>query len=431
MVLVIAIQPVCSIILSLVILTNGVLALQSELPGVSAANNAFAFDLFKKITTTGEDKNIFLSPYSISTALTMTYAGARGNTAEEMAAVLHYAASGEDVHKAFQILTRDVEWSSKEGCQLNVANALWGQEGYGFRKAFLDLVARYYYGGFNEVDFRNETEKSRKTINDWVMKNTAGKIKELVARGDIGGYTRLVLTNAIYFKGDWASQFKKDSTKKRPFYVGPEKVVDVQMMFKADEFRYYAPSTKPEKPVDSKVVRIGRPVVQNQGIQILELPYKGDDLSKVILLSSDGLESIEASIGSETLNDWFSRLGQRDVEVYLPKFKFQSKYYLKDTLEAMGMRDAFDERRADFSGMTVKKDLCISQVFHQADIEVNEEGTEAAAATVVGMRKRVSCAPEMPVVIFEVDHPFIFLIRHRPTNAILFIGRVMNPNEAK
>ncbi len=421
----------CSIVLSLVISANGVFSAQPELPNASAANNAFAFDLLKKIMATDKGKNILLSPYSISTALTMAYAGTRGSTAEEMAAVLHYAASGENVHEAFHILTRSIEESTREGCQLHVANALWGQQDYRFRKEFLDLIARYYSGGFNEVDFIGKPEKSIETINDWVMKNTAGKITKLVGAGNIDTDIKLLLTNAIYFKGDWASQFKKDSTKKRPFYVEPEKAVDVQMMFKADKFRYYAPSEKPEKPVDSKVMRIGRPVVQNQGIQILELPYKGDDLSMVVLLSSNGLESIEASIGSKTLNDWFSRLGQRDVEVYLPKFKFQSKYYLKDILYSMGMREAFSGGRADFSGMTVKKGLCISQVVHQADIEVNEEGTEAAAATVVGMRKRVSCAPEMPVVIFEADHPFIFLIRHRPSNSILFTGRVMNPNEEK
>jgi len=225
--------------------------------------------------------------------------------------------------------------------------------------------------------------------------------------------------------------------------VKPEKPVDVQMMFKAGEFRYYAPNEEPEKPVDVQMMfKAGefRYYVQNQGIQILELPYKGDDLSMVILLSSNGLESIETAIGPKTLNDWFSRLGQRDVEVYLPRFKFQSKYYLGKILTSMGMREAFDDGRADFSGMTeeskldIESELYISKVIHQADIEVNEEGTEAAAATGVGVSIPTSLHErerERPVVIFEADHPFIFLIRHKSTNAILFIGRVMNPKEAK
>ena len=401
---------VCSIVLSLVVLTNGVLAAQPKLPNASAANNSFAFDLLKKIMAKDVGKNIFFSPYSISTALTMTYAGARGNTAKEMADVLHYGVSGEGIHKAFYILTKDIEKSKTEGYQLNVANALWGQQDYKFRKEFLDLIARYYSGGFNEVNFIGETEKSRKKINDWVMKNTAGKIKKLINAGDIDTYTRLVLTNAIYFKGDWASQFEKELTQKRPFYVEQGKVVDVQMMSREGDFLYTEP---------------------NEKLQILEIPYQGDDLSMVILLPRKGLEGLEADMSSKTLNDWLSMLDEEKVSVFLPRFKFQSKYYLGKILTSMGMREAFDDRRADFSGITVKKELYISKVIHQADIEVNEEGTEAAAATAVIMSVPKSMSPSPRPVIFRADHPFIFFIRHRPTNTILFIGRVMNPNEAK
>ena len=398
------------VIISLIVLSlisaKGVLAAQPKLPNASAINNAFAFDLLKKIMATDKDKNIFFSPYSISTALAMTFAGARGNTAKEMATVLHYDALGEGVHKAFHILAKDIEKSKTEGYQLNVANALWGQEGYGFRKDFLNLVARYYSGGFNEVDFVGETEKTRNKINDWVMKKTANKIKNLLGKHDINAVTRLVLTNAIYFKGNWASQFKKEMTQKRPFYVKKGKVVDVQMMFKDGKFMYGE---------------------SNEGLQVLELPYEGDDLSMVILLPRKGLEGFRDIMSPATLNACLSRLEKREVGVFLPKFKFQSKYYLGKILIAMGMRDAFD-LSADFSGMTGNTNLRISKVIHQADIDVNEEGTEAAAATAVVMA--LKSMPSEPI-LFKADHPFVFLIRHRPTNAILFIGLVMNPNEIK
>ncbi|MCF8079085.1 MAG: serpin family protein [Desulfobacterales bacterium] len=417
----------CSIVLPLVLWVGGILAAQPEWHSASIANRAFTFHLYKKLAAKDRATNIFLSPYSISTALTMTYAGARGSTAEEMASVFHYGVSGAEIHKAFQTLMEGIGKSSKEGCRLYVANALWGQEGYGFKTGFLNLVARYYSGGFNQVDFIGESEKTRLRINGWAEQNTAGKIENLIGSDDIDSDTRLVLTNAIYFKGEWTSQFEKELTQKRPFYLEPEKAVDVEMMFKFGKLRYYAPSEEQERPVSEEVTIQGRPAVQNQGIQILELPYTGDDLSMVILLSSEGVERIEAAIDSKTLTDWLSRLGERDVRAFIPKFKFQSKYYLKEMLESLGMRQAFTER-ADFSGMTGRKDLRVSKVIHQADIDVNEEGTEAAAATAVVTSKLVSMLPERPVVIFKADRPFLFLIRHRPTNTILFIGRVANPN---
>ncbi len=416
----------CLIVSFLAGSAKGIWAAPMEIPDASVTNNAFALDLFRVIVTKERGKNIFISPYSISTALTMTYAGARKNTAEEIAAVLHLTNSGEDVHRAFHILGRDIQQSRKEGCQLFVANALWGQKGYRLRKDFLDLIARYYAGGFKQVDFKEEPERSRETINHWVAKNTAEKIRELLKQGAIDKDTRLVLTNAIYFKGEWATVFAKESTRKMPFYVEPGKVVEVQMMSITNS-NPHSVSEEQMIPLSGRQKRFlyAEP---DDDLQMLELDYAGHDLSMVILLPRKRIDDLTDAINSETLDKWLSLLSSRVVDVYLPRFKFRSNYNLSGTLKSMGIYDAFDRDRADFSGMTGKKNMYLSGVIHQADIEVNEKGTEAAAATAVITRIRSSLKPEIEKpVTFRADHPFLFLIRHKPTNSILFMGRVMNP----
>ncbi|MBU4317506.1 MAG: serpin family protein [Proteobacteria bacterium] len=396
---------VWAVLLALVFSWNTALADSPEPDSASAANNAFAFDLFNKVSAGDNGKNVFLSPYSLSAALSMTYAGAREKTAHEMATVLHYGAVGEKVHQDFNTMTQEVLKSEKQGIRIHIANALWGQDSQGFQKDFLDLVGKYYQGGFNQVDFAGQTEKARQAINQWVLKNTADKIRELLVPGNIGPDTQLVLTNAIYFKGDWASKFEKDLTKKMPFHTGSGKSMDVEMMFHDGSFLHGETS---------------------DGVQVLELFYQGEDLSMVILLPRNGIQDLEKTIQPASFEAWISGLEKKEVKVFLPKFKFQSRYSLKNALQFLGMNEAF-EGNADFSGMTGGKGgLAISEVIHQANIEVNEEGTEAAAATAVIMGKSLS----MPEV-FKADHPFIFVIRHRPTNAILFMGSVLELDEAK
>lgn len=384
---------------------NGLYARECQASIAATANNAFGFELFQKVINANQGKNVFLSPYSISSALAMTYAGARGKTAKEMAATLRYGDAPDAIHTSFQTLTEDLQKSGQKGCRLYVANALWGQQDYSFQKEFLGLVDRHYAGGFNTVDYIGATEKARKRINQWIMHHTAEKIKELIARGDIDVDTRLVLTNAIYFKGDWAQRFSEQKTRKSSFWLESGKSVDVPMMVNSGVYSYAEP---------------------DDTLQVLELPYEGDALTMVVLLPRKGRRALEHDLTSPTLAAWLSALHKVEVELFLPKFKFQSKFYLKKFLKTMGMHDAFDDR-ADFSAMTGRKDLYIGKVIHQADIEVNEEGTEAAAATAVVMeRKSMSLR-----VMFRADHPFIFLIRHKPTGTILFMGKVMNPNGEK
>lgn len=362
-------------------------------------NNIFAFELYAKL----KDKkgNLFFSPFSISTALAMTYAGARGNTEKQMAEVLHFELNQKFLHPAFKELINQLNKS--QSYQLNIANALWGQKNCGFLKDFLTLVKTNYGAGLIEVDFIKNTESARKTINAWVEKQTENKIKNLIKQGVLTDLTRLVLTNAIYFKGNWASQFDKKKTKEAPFYVKTDKTVQVQMMYQEGDFKF----------------------LRTSKFKLIELPYIDNELSMVIILPNeiDGLSEVENSLTLNNLNRWLMKLREQEVHVYLPKFKTTSEFRLKKVLSSMGMPDAFSGNLADFSGMTGKKGLFISAVIHKAFVEVNEEGTEAAAATAVAME----C--ESRLSIFRADRPFIFLIRDIWSGSILFLGRIVNPLE--
>ncbi len=368
---------------------------------VVRGNNQFAWDLYAKLREA--EGNLFFSPYSISTALAMTYAGARGETAEQMAETLHFTAPDEDLHRAMGALVDALNKAGEEGdFELAVANALWGQSGYEFLDAFTEMVEKSYGAGLERVDFQRQTEAARQTINQWVEDKTNERIEDLLKPGVLSPDTRLVLTNAIYFKGDWASQFDKDATRDRPFTrVGGDKI-DVPMMYQKGEFRYGG----------------------NNVCQILELPYEGDDLSMLVILprTAEGLADLEKGLSPEWLDRWAQPMRKQEVHVYLPRFEITAEFSLKDVLIAMGMRDAFSED-ADFSGMTGRRDLFISAVEHKAFVEVTEEGTEAAAATAVVMNERAAPLP----VTFRADHPFLFLIRDNGTGSILFVGRVANP----
>lgn len=375
----------------------------ASVPEVVSGNSQFAIDLYKKLTSDNKtkEKNIFASPYSISTALAMTYAGSRGNTQKQMAAVLHFSVAEPKLHEDFQNLLGQTKAPNKS-YQLSVANALWGQQDYHFEEGFLGLIRKHYDGGFNTVDYVRAIDKSRSTINQWVENKTANKIKDLIHDGDLSADTRLVLTNAIYFKGDWAAKFKKDATKPEPFTVVSGKTVSVPMMAQTAHFPY----------------------AENDDLQVIELPYAGDDLSMLVLLPKKGIDKLDASLSLAQLQELKKKLRDEKVAVALPKFKFETRYYLEDSLKGMGMPDAFSDADADFSGMTGNRRLRIAHVIHQAMIDVNEEGSEAAAATAVIMdTKSFSMTQE-----FRADHPFVFAIVHKATDSILFIGRVSNPS---
>ena len=367
-----------------------------------SGNTHFACELYAKLRE--QEGNLFFSPYSISSALAMTYAGARGNTAAEMKKSLRFIVADGDLHPAFASLTKALNEGGKGGSyELAVANALWGQKDYAFLPDFLALNRKHYGAGLELVDFAGATEKARGTINAWVERQTREKIKDLLKPGILTPLTRLVLTNAIYFKGDWAKQFKKEATREAPFQVTPGKSVKVPTMNQTEKFGY----------------------METPDLQALSLPYEGEALSMVVFLpkKADGLAAFEKSLTAENLAKWLPRLRTRRVAVSLPRFKVTAEFGLKPTLEAMGMKDAFT-MAADFSGMEPKKELYISAIVHKAFVDVNEEGTEAAAATAVVMT--LKSAPARPLV-FKADHPFVFVIREDKTGSVLFMGRVANP----
>jgi len=379
------------------------------LNAVVAGNNRFATDLYARLAKK-EDGNLLLSPYSISTALAMTYAGAKGETEAEMAGVLHFTLPQKRLHSGFAALISQLsDPKTKRPYQLSVANRLWGQKGYRFLKPFLDATRENYGAGLKEVDFIRNTEGARLTINRWVEEKTQEKIKDLLAKGVLNRLTRLVLTNAIYFKGNWKTQFDEKNTREAPFAVKPGEKISVPMMHIEARFKF----------------------AQLPDLQVLEMPYSGDDLTMLVLLPKevDGLAELEKALTVGKLKEWTGRLRTRKVSVFLPKFTMTCKFELNKVLAAMGMPQAFDGR-ANFSGMNGRKDLFISAVIHKAFVDVNEEGTEAAAATAVVVMERITSLPP-PVPVFRADHPFVFLLRDNRSGSILFIGRVVNPKKAK
>jgi len=371
-----------------------------EVAQVIAGNTRFALDLYGRLRD--RDGNLALSPYGISTALAMTYAGARGETARQMADVLHFDLPREDLHAAFAgMMAADRAAAEAGGYEFHLANALWGQQSYDFLGDYLDLTHRHYGAGLREVDFVHAAEQARQAINAWVAEHTADQVRELIHRGELTSDTTLVLANAIFFQGDWSSRFAPRHTRKGPFRINAEQQVDVPMMWQAGQFR----------------------CGWFEDLAVLELPYDGDRLAMVILLPADagGLAAVEESLAPQSLERWLGAGRTQPVRVTLPRFQLDTRFNLADTLQALGMTEAFAGGRADFSGMTGRRELFLSLVIHQARIEVDEAGTEAAAGTGVVL-KRGSPPPD-----FTADHPFLFLVRDRQTGAILFLGRVMDP----
>ncbi len=367
------------------------------------ANNEFAFDFYSNIKKQGE--NIFFSPYSLSAALSMTYEGARGQTAEEMQSVLHIPEDPNLRRPNFAKIYNEINKKDKD-YKLSTANALWAQNEFTFLQEYFNTIDQYYGGRVTNLDFVKETEKSRQIINNWVEDQTNNKIKDLLPKSPpvLTSDTRLVLTNAIYFKGDWVLKFDKKKTRDADFRISPGETIQVPMMSLTGEkakFNY----------------------AETEELQILEMPYEGEELSMLVLLpKEDNLRALEESLNAESLEQWKSQLHETQMDVYLPKFKFETKYSLPQTLAKMGMPTAFQWPGADFSGMDGTRNLFISNVIHQAYVEVNEEGTEAAAATAIVM----TLGSAMPNY-FRADHPFIFIIQERTTGGILFLGKVVDP----
>ncbi|XP_038050241.1 serpin B6-like isoform X2 [Patiria miniata] len=375
------------------------------------ASNTFASNLFR-VLTEGGSSNIFFSPMSISTALAMTFMGARGETASQMSQALHFNILEESVlHQSFADLSALI-FRADAPYTLKTANRLFGHKGLDVLATFVDDSKKYYGASMETLDFIGDGEGSRLHINSWVEKQTANRIKELLAAGSIDALTRLVLVNAIYFKGDWAAKFEVSNTSPEKFHVSATEDIDVPMMHQKGKFNF------------------GRD--DSVSSSILELPYIKEEVSMFIVLPDqvDGLADVRKKLSQEMIDSWVTEARLRDsptVIVSLPKFTLEQDFVLNDVLRKMGMNDPFDASKADFSGMTGDKDLFISKVIHKAFLDVNEEGSEAAAATAVVMKLR--CARPMKPLEFKADHPFLLFIYDNKSSAVLFMGQLCKPKQ--
>lgn len=378
---------------------------ETEERPVAQGNNQFAFDLLQEIPFT--ENNMVVSPFSISTALAMTYTGARNTTMLEMARVMHFDKDQQRFRNNFRDYLVSLQHMASNDVQLNVANSLWAQEDYHFLEQFFEINKNYFNSETFLVNFETNREQVRKEINDWVYEETREKIKDLIVPGVLTEDTRLVLVNAIHFFGPWLTEFNPDNTRENIFYVSEAERVMADFMHRTDTLAY----------------------AENDKLQALELPYAGKDFSMLVLLPKHGtsLEEIHEILDPDYYNKIIGEMQKQEVDVFLPKFEAETKFDLEDVLMKMGMVDPFT-RRADFSGMTGDLELKIDKVIHQAMIEVAEEGTEAAAATAVVIIRKTSIDPD-PRTVFMANRPFIFFIKDNQHHSILFAGRVMNPGE--
>jgi serine protease inhibitor len=451
--------------------TSAIAQQHSDVAAVVRGNNQFAFDMYHRLRASDavaeNNGNLIFSPYSISTAVGMVYAGARGQTADEIADVFHFAPPQDQLHPAYGSLISNLNGAHRTGYQLSVANRLWGQDGFPMHQPFLDTTRDQYGAELGRLDFVRDTENSRQTINRWVEEQTNDRIKDLIPPGGINEETRLVLTNAVYFNGDWKHEFNKSATQDRPFAVNASEQIRAPTMFQNGRFRY----------------------ADGADFQMLELPYKGDQLSMLVVLPKaggraaepiwgssslvaseiepigpismdvfdakllqgggstvvppapfatippngfspgpiglDALSALEAGLSPDVLQSAIDNLAFRDVNAYLPKFKLETGVKLGETLVDMGMPTAFSDY-ADFLNISDIA-LKINEVRHKAFIELDEEGTEAAAATSIEMIQTTCVCQPTPPILFNADHPFHFLIRDNLTGSTLFMGRVARP----
>lgn len=368
-------------------------------------NNHFAFNLLSHIPY-GTD-NMVVSPFSISTALAMTYTGARGTTLDEMAAIMHFDTDQQRFHNEYGEYLASLKKMAEKHIQLNIANSLWAQEDYHFLESFFEINKKHYESETFMVNFRANREQVRLDINDWVFNETREKIKDLIAPGVFTDDTRLVLVNAIHFFGHWLREFDPDLTRENIFYLSDQQHVMADFMIRTDTFPYF----------------------ENEMMQALEIPYSGRDFSMLLLLPVEGLslKDMEKTLDAATYTEIIKNMQSKEVDLFVPRFEAETKLDLEETLMGMGMRKPFS-READFRGMTGDYELQIDKVIHQAMIEVAEEGTEAAAATAVVMIRKTAIDPE-PRTVFNANRPFIFFIKDNRHQSILFAGRIMNPGK--
>ncbi|XP_067387435.1 serpin B10-like [Emydura macquarii macquarii] len=414
---------------------------------LSVVNTGFALDLFKHECRIQTNKNILFSPWSISTTMATVYLGAKGNTADQMAEVLHFNKVGRvgvattsikprrayskmeellsspcvsvkkanlenssNIHEGFQALGFEINQPSKNYLLKSVYQ-LYGEESSHFNKEYLQSIKKYYRTEPQAVDFMGAAEEVRRKINSTVERQTEGKIQDLLPVNSVDSLTKLVLVNALYFKGNWAKKFKDEFTKEQPFRMNKNTTKPVKMMYQRGKFNWT--------------------YIRTVHTHVVELPYVSNDLSMLILLPDDisddttGLTMLERDLTYEKLSQWTSSemMEKTEVDVYLPRIKMEESYDLRSTLSSMGMRDAFSPDRADFRGMSEKNDLVLNHVFHKCFVEINEEGTEATAATAASMTSRSL----LSAIQFAADHPFLFFIRHNKTKTILFLGRFCSP----
>ncbi|XP_019628699.1 PREDICTED: leukocyte elastase inhibitor-like [Branchiostoma belcheri] len=368
---------------------------------LSGANTEFALSLYRQLC--GDGGNVFFSPYSISVALAMTSLGACGSTEAAMKGTLCFKDMSNDVlHSTFSTLHQQLYASDK--CTLQTANRLYGEQTYSFLQDFLDATRKNYGAELASVDFKGAAEQVRGNINKWVEEQTKDKIKDLIPAGAVDSMTRLVLVNAIYFKGTWHKQFTTKATWDEDFNINNNEKVKVPMMKMEDKFNY-------GKFKDLKFC-------------VLELPYVGKELSMLIFLPDEveGIRDLESALTATILQTVSSQMKKRMIRVRLPRFKLEQDFSLGNTLKKMGMGEAFGDG-ADFSGMSAAADLFISEVVHKAFVEVNEEGTQAAAGSGLTVYSMDSGEPKS----FIADHPFIFLIRDNRSNSVLFFGKLQKP----
>jgi serpin B len=373
---------------------------------LSQANNQFAFDLYSRYKD--DEGNIFFSPWSISSAFAMTYEGAQGQTADEIRNVFHFPSDLQSMETQYQSMNALLNREDKPYTLWN-ANSLWVEKTVQLDDDYASRMQAYYGGQASPLDFKNAPEQSRITINDWVEDKTNDRIKDLLPQGSVSPLTRLVIANAIYMKTNWSSPFEKESTYEEDFRLGSGEAVKVEMMHQRSRFNYG----------------------ETEDLQILEMPYAGDELSMLVILPKEDIlggkmETVEDSLTPQNLDEWKNGMKIEDVRLTFPKYRIETEYGLKEQLVEMGMPTAFGSE-ADFGGIGLEEDLFISEAYHKAFVAVDEEGTEAAAATAVVIAATSMPVEQPPPKIFTADHPFIFVIQEKSTGNILFLGRVSDP----
>ncbi len=399
----------------------------AQVQSVVDANTTFALNLYGQLAT--NSGNLFFSPYSISTCLAMLYAGAGGNTEQQMSQVLGFGTNQQQFASLFGRLQADLETDQQTNAiELNIANALWTQKGFPFLPAFLHTANNQYQANVKQADFATEADAVRLEINNWVAQKTQNKILNILPAGILDANTRLVLANAIYFLGAWTTSFEETNTMTQPFYLSSTTFVEALLMHQP----LFAGNGDPLEVTFNYMdnwdwLPAGGYNIPTDGFQAIELPYASNQVSMVILLPShaDGLGQLEQQLSTSFLSDMLSQMVPQPVEIYLPRFTLESSFDLTDTLAALGMPDAFTPGVADFSGIDGNTDLFVGFVLHKAWGQVNESGTEAAAATTVG--GGFGSVPGGSLV-FRADHPFLFLIRDTRTGSVLFLGRLANPS---